>query len=84
MASLGQEGLGICAEDTGRCCSAGWNCPDTMAFDLIYGADVVCVHNAGCTECAEDLREEVDGKAFPGKFAEEAEAECHSGIEEAA
>jgi len=55
-----------------------------MAFDLIYGADVVCVHNAGCTECAEDLREEVDGKAFPGKFAEEAEAECHSGIEEAA
>lgn len=82
LACLGQEGLGICAEDASACRLAGWNGTDAVTFELVDGVDVVGVHHSGCTESTEELSQEVDGKSLPGEFAEEAEAECDCWIEE--
>ena len=55
-----------------------------MSFEVVDPVDVVRVYDARGGESPEELREQVDGEAAPGEFAEEAEAEGYCWVEEPA
>lgn len=52
-----------------------------MALEVVDSRDVVCIHDAGANETAEDLCNEVDREASPGQLAVETVAECYRWVE---
>ena len=73
MGRFGQVRLGVCAEYRACCVRCGRDGTEACtAFESVDAVDVVCVDDSGTDEAAEELGEEVDWEASPGKFTEEA------------
>ena len=77
-----QKGLRIRAEDSGSGMLGGWDGASAgSAFEGVDAGDVVGVDDPGGDEATEELRDQVDGEAFPGETAVEAVGERDGGIQ---
>jgi len=84
LTSFRHKWLRISTEYPRRGSRARWYSTDSMSFEVVDPVDVVRVYDARGGESPEELREQVDGEAAPGEFAEEAEAEGYCWVEEPA